>query len=123
MLSTITELCSDNEDFAKVFRDTGAIAALVRLTHSREHTPNVILSAHKLCSVLYESKVTKSFVKQEGWDVRDYHRLMEESNQLELVQSSDRHYQRGKGNEPKIKKMRSNNEPLQQPNNEQQKVH
>ena len=39
----------------------------------------------QLCSILYEIKITKSSLKQEGWDIREYQHLSTENdNQFEF---------------------------------------
>ena len=34
----------------------------------------------QLCSILYEHKITKALLKQEGWDIREYQRLAADNN-------------------------------------------
>lgn len=81
LLCTLMELCIGNPDNARSFRESGGLTPMVRLTHSKEHTPKIIFAAHKLCSVLYELKPTKSILKHAGWDIREYQRLATEGTQ------------------------------------------
>ena len=67
----------------------------------------------QLCSIIFEFKLTKSHLKQQGWDIKDYQRLITDGSfQLNLDPSAEiQHNNSRRGSHEKERKKRNNSDP------------